>query len=117
MIEQIEAEAAKQAAAKEKVAATKMNRIVSYQKLKKPFWALCGDVCKDSETKTMVIVRSLFCSSFWAAFHFRTHVPTPTGNTPEMKQGLIIWINKVLLRETNGLIRPLVWPYFFRGNS
>ena len=82
MIEKIEAEAAEQAAAEEQVvaaeekvaaaaaAAMKMNRIVSYQQ-GSHFGALCGGcVCKDSETKKMVIVRSSFWSSFWAAFHF-----------------------------------------------
>ena len=75
MIEKIEAEAAEQAAAEEQVvaaeekvaaaaAAMKMNRIVSYQQ-GSHFGALCGGcVCKDSETKKMVIVRSSFWSSF-----------------------------------------------------
>ena len=79
MIEQIEAEAAEHAAAEEQVVAAeekvaaaaaaaaatmKMNRIVSYQQ-GSHFGALCGGcVCKDSETKKMVIVRSSFWSSF-----------------------------------------------------
>ena len=76
MIEKIEAEAAEQAAAEEQVVAAeekvaavaaatmKMNRIVSYQQ-GSHFGALCGGcVCKDSETKKMVIVRSSFWSSF-----------------------------------------------------
>ena len=76
MIEKIEAEAAEQAAAEEQVvaaeekvaaaaaAAMKMNRIVSYQQ-GSHFGALCGGcVCKDSETKKMVNVRSSFWSSF-----------------------------------------------------
>ena len=33
--------------------------------------SLWGFVCKDWETKKMVIVQSSFWSSFWAAFHFR----------------------------------------------
>ena len=33
--------------------------------------SLWGCVCKDWETKKMVIVQSSFWSSFWAAFHFR----------------------------------------------
>ena len=61
--EKIEAEAA------EEKAAMKMN---SFLLARKPFWrSLWGCVCKDSETKKMVIVRSSFWSSFWAAFHFR----------------------------------------------
>ena len=81
MIEKIDAEAAEQAAAEEQVVAAeekvaaaaaaaaaaatmKMNRIVSYQQ-GSHFGALCGGcVCKDSETKKMVIVRSSFWSSF-----------------------------------------------------
>ena len=62
-LKKIEAEAA------EEKAAMKMN---SFLLARKPFWrSLWGCVCKDSETKKMVIVRSSFWSSFWAAFHFR----------------------------------------------
>ena len=58
-LKKIEAEAA------EEKTAMKMN---SFLPARKPFWrSLWGCVCKDSEAKKMVIVRS----SFWAAFHFR----------------------------------------------
>ena len=66
VIKKIEAEAAEE---EEVAAAMKMNRFLP---ARKPFWrSLWWCVCKDSETKKTVIVRSSFWSSFWAAFHFR----------------------------------------------
>ena len=65
------AEAAEQAATEEKAAAMKKEWFLTSQEviLELSLW---GCVCKDSETKKMVIVQSSFWSSFWAAFHFQT---------------------------------------------